>query len=199
MSKEIKHDPDMCECPTCTDSPKPEADCALDLQATIMGLNQKLNDVIEENLKLQARIEKIKTCSKCSNEYYKAEAKDPCPWCIADRLQVHITTQQSRIKELGGEVEIRCRLAEERIEEIAGLRTQLAEAKGENMKLNIILFHRENGLSHPDLKGEIKKSKMAEQLAKAEGENELLKAQLSKYLNEPETLTTTEAEQAIGE
>ena len=74
--------------------------------------------------------------------------------------------------------------------------TQLAEAKGENMKLNIILFHRENGLSHPDLKGEIKKSKMAEQLAKAEGENELLKAQLSKYLNEPETLTTTEAEQA---
>ena len=67
------------------------------------------------------------------------------------------------------------------------------------MKLNIILFHRENGLSHPDLKGEIKKSKMAEQLAKAEGENELLKAQLSKYLNEPETLTTTEAEQAIGE
>jgi hypothetical protein len=39
---------------------------------------------------------------------------------------------------------------------------ELLEA--EVKKLNIILFHRENGLSHPDLQGEIGKSKMAEEL-----------------------------------
>ncbi|KKN07446.1 hypothetical protein LCGC14_1066720 [marine sediment metagenome] len=30
-------------------------------------------------------------------------------------------------------------------------------------KLNIILYHRENGLSHPDLQGEIDKSILAEE------------------------------------
>lgn len=34
--------------------------------------------------------------------------------------------------------------------------------KAENAKLNIILFHRENGLDHPDLQVEIDKSKFAE-------------------------------------
>ena len=31
----------------------------------------------------------------------------------------------------------------------------------ENAKLNVILYHRENGLSHPDLQGEINKSVLA--------------------------------------
>lgn len=34
--------------------------------------------------------------------------------------------------------------------------------QAENKKLNIILFHRENGLSHPDLQVEIDKSKFME-------------------------------------
>ena len=36
-------------------------------------------------------------------------------------------------------------------------------------KLNLILFHRENGLSHPDLQGEIDKSKFAELQKQIEG------------------------------
>ena len=61
------------------------------------------------------------------------------------------------------------------------LQVQLNAAEGENMKLNIILFHRENGLAHPDLQGEIEKSKMAEKLKAAEGEIEAL-ATLNKLL-----------------
>ncbi len=34
------------------------------------------------------------------------------------------------------------------------------EMKAENQKLNLLLFHTENGLSHPDLQGDIDKSKM---------------------------------------
>ncbi len=37
----------------------------------------------------------------------------------------------------------------------------MAEMERENKKLNLILYHRENGLSHPDLQGDIDKSKMA--------------------------------------
>ncbi len=38
----------------------------------------------------------------------------------------------------------------------------IAELDAELAKLNIILYHRENGLSHPDLQAEIDKSKFAE-------------------------------------
>lgn len=41
------------------------------------------------------------------------------------------------------------------LEEIKQLQAEIA-------KLNIILYHKENGLSHPDLQGEIDKSKFAE-------------------------------------
>lgn len=47
-------------------------------------------------------------------------------------------------------------------EELEQLGNELDEAKAENRKLNLILFHRENGLSHPDLQVEIDKSKFAE-------------------------------------
>ncbi len=40
---------------------------------------------------------------------------------------------------------------------------EIADLKDEIAKLNIILYHRENGLSHPDLQGEIDKSILAEE------------------------------------
>lgn len=40
----------------------------------------------------------------------------------------------------------------------------------ENAKLNIILYHRENGLSHPDFKPEIEISKQAEKIKELEEE-----------------------------
>jgi len=43
----------------------------------------------------------------------------------------------------------------------------IIDLRADLAKLNLILFHRENGLSHPDLKGEIAKSKMAHDLADA--------------------------------
>ncbi len=46
--------------------------------------------------------------------------------------------------------------------EFKQLEERIAELEAENKKLNIILYHRENGLSHPDLQGEIDKSKFAE-------------------------------------
>ena len=45
---------------------------------------------------------------------------------------------------------------------IEALEEQVKGLEKENKKLNIILYHRENGLSHPDLQGEIDKSKFAE-------------------------------------
>lgn len=45
---------------------------------------------------------------------------------------------------------------------------KLDRLEAELKKLNLILYHRENGLAHPDLQGEIGKSKLAE-------ENKLLK------------------------
>ncbi len=45
---------------------------------------------------------------------------------------------------------------------IEALEERVVELETENKKLNIILYHRENGLSHPDLQGEIDKSKFAE-------------------------------------
>lgn len=41
---------------------------------------------------------------------------------------------------------------------------RIQELKAENAKLNIILYHRENGLSHPDFKAEIEISKQSEQI-----------------------------------
>lgn len=46
----------------------------------------------------------------------------------------------------------------------------IQELKAENAKLNIILYHRENGLSHPDFKAEIEISKQAEQITELEAE-----------------------------
>ena len=48
---------------------------------------------------------------------------------------------------------------------------QILKLKAEIAKLNLILFHRENGLSHPDLQKEIEKSELAE----LKTENEALK------------------------
>lgn len=50
----------------------------------------------------------------------------------------------------------------------------IKQLQAENAKLNIILYHRENGLSHPDLQAEIDKSKFAE----LEAENKKLKESL---------------------
>jgi len=49
-------------------------------------------------------------------------------------------------------------------------------------KLNIILYHRENGLSHPDFKPEIEISKQAERIEELENENQLLKDKLGQAL-----------------
>lgn len=45
---------------------------------------------------------------------------------------------------------------------------QIQELKTENAKLNIILYHRENGLSHPDFNAEIEISKQAERIEELE-------------------------------
>ena len=37
----------------------------------------------------------------------------------------------------------------------ADLRKKIDEMRAENQKLNLVLYHSENGLSHPDLKPEI--------------------------------------------
>jgi hypothetical protein len=44
----------------------------------------------------------------------------------------------------------------------------IKELESENKKLNIILFHRENGLSHPDYNMEIELSKQAERIQELE-------------------------------
>lgn len=59
---------------------------------------------------------------------------------------------------------------------MSGLEKAYDILKAENAKLNLILFHRENGLSHPDLKGEIAKSKMAHDLADALKANVIVEA-----------------------
>lgn len=56
------------------------------------------------------------------------------------------------------------------MKEIHTLTAQLSEAQKENQKLNIILYHRENGLFHPDFQKEINTSRFAE-----------MEAQLSTY------------------
>ena len=61
-----------------------------------------------------------------------------------------------------------CRIRDERIEEL----------KIENAKLNIILYHRENGLSHPDFKPEIEISKQAERIKELESTEDELAFQL---------------------
>lgn len=48
------------------------------------------------------------------------------------------------------------------------LQERIKELKVENAKLNIILYHRENGLSHPDFKPEIEISKQAERIKELE-------------------------------
>ena len=48
------------------------------------------------------------------------------------------------------------------------LTERIKELEANNGKLNIILYHRENGLSHPDFKSEIKISKQAEQIEELE-------------------------------
>ena len=73
-------------------------------------------------------------------------------------------------------------------EQIEQLQAELERAKilneklaVENAKLNLILFHRENGLAHPDLNVEIDKSKFAE----VEAENKRLKKAIEDYGNNP--------------
>jgi hypothetical protein len=51
--------------------------------------------------------------------------------------------------------------------ELDAAQARIAELEKQLAKLNIILYHRENGLSHPDLQGEIDKSKLTEQLEAA--------------------------------
>ena len=60
--------------------------------------------------------------------------------------------------------------AELLIEKCDKLRERITEIKAENAKLNIILYHRENGLSHPDFKAEIEISKQAERIKGLEDE-----------------------------
>ena len=45
---------------------------------------------------------------------------------------------------------------------------EIDRLKEENKKLNLILYHRENGLNHPDYKAEIEISKQAERIEKLE-------------------------------
>jgi len=51
--------------------------------------------------------------------------------------------------------------------QLTATEAKLDAAVEENKKLNLVLYHRENGLSHPDLQGEINKSVMAEKLKTA--------------------------------
>lgn len=53
-------------------------------------------------------------------------------------------------------------------DEILQQAKRVTELKIENAKLNIILFHRENGLSHPDFNAEIEISKQAERIKELE-------------------------------
>ncbi len=48
------------------------------------------------------------------------------------------------------------------------LQERIQELKIENAKLNLILYHRENGLSHPDFNAEIEISKQAERIKELE-------------------------------
>ena len=61
---------------------------------------------------------------------------------------------------------------------------QIKELKIENAKLNIILFHRENGLSHPDFNAEIEISKQAERIKELEVENKRLEKLASQLCEE---------------
>jgi len=63
----------------------------------------------------------------------------------------------------------------------------------ENAKLNIILYHRENGLSHPDLQAEIDKSKLIE----IEAENKRLKEERTRYRGCLEFLRVTHANSTV--
>ena len=62
--------------------------------------------------------------------------------------------------------------AELLIEKCDKLREQTKGLKAENAKLNIILYHRENGLSHPDFNAEIEISKQAERIKELEDDIE---------------------------
>ena len=58
--------------------------------------------------------------------------------------------------------------AELLIDKCDKLQERIQELKIENAKLNIILYHRENGLSHPDFNAEIEISKQAERIKELE-------------------------------
>ncbi len=59
-------------------------------------------------------------------------------------------------------------IEEEYEDKIEVLNKRIEELEIENAKLNIILYHRENGLSHPDFNAEIEISKQAERIKELE-------------------------------
>ncbi len=80
-------------------------------------------------------------------------------------LQAQLTTSTELIEALRGET-AELREANGHYLEVVQENTKL---QAENAKLNIILYHRENGLSHSDFQKEIDTSRFAELLAENEG------------------------------
>ncbi len=81
------------------------------------------------------------------------------------------------------------KVAELLIEKCDKLRERIEELKIENAKLNIILYHRENGLSHPDYAAEIEISKQAERIKELEIDKENLRQYASGLENAQNLIT----------
>ena len=69
------------------------------------------------------------------------------------------------------------------------IQERIEELKIENAKLNIILYHRENGLSHPDFNAEIEISKQAERIKGLEIDKENLRQYASGLENAQNLIT----------
>ncbi len=81
-----------------------------------------------------------------------------------DTLQsLDMAEMEAKVKELEGKCEFKNEVNRKLGLQYINLQARLTlydEMKAENQKLNLLLFHTENGLSHPDLQGDIDKSKM---------------------------------------